>query len=99
MKVSRLVSAVFVVLALGDEILDVEVEGRRFLGQLGEIGRARVERTTLEDVENGDDRQNPAPARRARGHRRRLVGAAVDAREPRGSLRVLLTAFQAFLMT
>ena len=59
-------------LALGDEVLDVEVEGRRFLGQLGEVGRARVERTALEDVEDRHHRQNPAPARRARRHGRRL---------------------------
>ena len=61
-----------VVLALGDEILDVDVQRRRFLGQLDEVGGAGVERTTLEHVEHRDHRQDPAAARRARRHRRRL---------------------------
>jgi hypothetical protein len=60
------------VLALGDEILDVDVQRRRFLGELDEVGGAGVERTALEDIEDRDHRQDPAAACRARRDGRRL---------------------------
>jgi len=66
------------VLAVGDEVLDIEVQRRSLFRELGEVGRPRVERTVLQHVEDGDHGQDPVPARRARRHRRRLesVGEA-----------------------
>ena len=53
-------------LALGDEILDVDVQRRRFLGQLDELGGAGVKRTRP----RGDRATRPPPATRLRhaGH-------------------------------
>ena len=58
--------------ALRRDVTHVQVERRRVVGELDELRRAWMRARVVEQVHERETREDPATARRARRHRRRV---------------------------